>query len=63
MGIFEISMISIIHKVGGFEDPKHFPILTPSSPIPILGYRIPEIFLVKSGLFYSKKAFPKSDIF
>ena len=34
MGISEISMIGMINKVGGFEDPKHFPILTPSSPIP-----------------------------
>ena len=34
MGISEISMIGMINKVGGFENPKYFPILTPSSPIP-----------------------------
>ena len=36
MGISEINMIGMINKVGGFEDPKHFPILTPSSPIPTI---------------------------
>ena len=34
MGISEISMIGMINKVGGFEDQKHFSILTPSCPIP-----------------------------
>ena len=37
MCISEISMIGMNNKVGGFEDPKYFSILTPSCPFPNIG--------------------------
>ena len=44
MVISEISMISMIHKVGVFEDSKHFHILTSSSPIPNIEQQTTFIF-------------------